>query len=72
MWMILLGMPRQPRIEYEGALYHIMNRGHYRDYVFDVFDAGELFEQTLFGVCSGFRVRLEISLIDERVQLATF
>jgi len=24
-------MPRKPRIEYEDAIYHIMNRGNYRD-----------------------------------------
>ena len=47
-------MPRQPRIEYEGALYHIMNRGNYREYIFDVSGAGELFEQTLFDVCKRF------------------
>jgi REP element-mobilizing transposase RayT len=47
-------MPRQPRIEYEGALYHIMNRGNYREYIFDVSGAGELFEQTLFDACKRF------------------
>lgn len=51
---ILLCMPRQPRIEYEGALYHIMNRGNYREYIFDVSGAGELFEQTLFDACKRF------------------
>jgi hypothetical protein len=24
-------MPRQPRIEYEGAIYHVMNRGDRRE-----------------------------------------
>ena len=47
-------MPRQRRIEYEGALYHIMNRGNYRDYIFEVPGAGELFEQTLFEACDRF------------------
>ena len=47
-------MPRQRRIEYEGALYHIMNRGNYREYIFEVSGAGGLFEQTLFEACHRF------------------
>ena len=27
-------MPRQPRIEFEGACYHVINRGNYRSNIF--------------------------------------
>ena len=50
-------MPRKPRIEYEGAIYHVLNRGNYRDAIFsvdDVDDSGKLFEETLFAACERF------------------
>lgn len=51
-------MPRQVRIEYEGALYHVMARGNRRaDIVFDDEDR-KIFLRTLGEVCkrAGFRV----------------
>ena len=36
-------MPRQPRLEYEGAIYHVINRGNYRRHVFSTDGAKEAF-----------------------------
>jgi len=47
-------MPRKPRIEYEDAVYHVLNRGNYQDSVFLVGDAGLVFEATLFDACRRF------------------
>jgi REP element-mobilizing transposase RayT len=41
-------MPRRTRIEYAGAVYHVLNRGNYRQDIFSVEDSGSMFEQTLF------------------------
>jgi putative transposase len=41
-------MPRSLRIEYPGAVYHVLNRGNYRDAVFFSDTVKEMFEQTLF------------------------
>ena len=51
-------MPRAPRIEFSGAMYHVMNRGdHYEDVYRDDVDR-ESFLQILGGTCesSGWRV----------------
>jgi len=37
-------MPRKPRIEYENARYHVINRGNYRKNIFTVYKTGEVFE----------------------------
>jgi len=47
-------MPRKPRIEYENAIYHVLNRGNYREAIFGVGDAGEVFEESLFTACDRF------------------
>ncbi len=47
-------MPRKARIEYPGAVYHVLNRGNYRTELFSVEKAGESFEETLFQACSRF------------------
>jgi putative transposase len=44
-------MPRQTRMESEGAFYHVLNRGNYRQAVFKVGQSGEQFERTLFDAC---------------------
>lgn len=44
-------MPRQPRIEYEGALYHIMSRGNAGQRVYFDEAAHELFIDTLDEAC---------------------
>lgn len=51
-------MPRQSRIEYAGAVYHVVNRGNYRQDLFTVEEAGVCFERTLFDACERFGWRL--------------
>lgn len=51
-------MPRPLRIEYPGAVYHVMNRGNYRAELFCQETAGASFEGTLFQACSRFGWRL--------------
>jgi putative transposase len=51
-------MPRQSRIEYAGAVYHVLNRGNYRQDLFTVEDAGVCFERTLFDACERLGWRL--------------
>lgn len=51
-------MPRKARIEYSGAVYHVLNRGNYRQEIFAVAGSGEAFERTLFDCCSRFGWRL--------------
>ena len=40
-------MPRQVRIEYEGARYHVINRGNYRKDLFSYKKTDEAFEEAL-------------------------
>ena len=47
-------MPRQPRIEYEGAVYHVLNRGNYQEDLFDVDGSGPMFEEVLFAAAGRF------------------
>ena len=53
-------MPRQVRIEYEGAFYHVMARGNRRNQIFASPDGAdeELFLRTLGEGCArtGFRI----------------
>lgn len=51
-------MPRRARIEYGGAVYHVLNRGNYRQDIFAVPGSAEAFEKTLFDCCSRFGWRL--------------
>jgi REP element-mobilizing transposase RayT len=44
-------MARKPRIEFGGAVYHVINRGNYRRNVFEAAGAAEAFERTLFEAC---------------------
>ena len=50
-----IGMPRSLRIEYEGALYHVLNRGNYRQGVFAADASREAFLSTLWAASSGKR-----------------
>ena len=43
-------MPRNPRIEYPGADYHVLNRGNSRRDLVDVGDTAVAFERMLFDV----------------------
>jgi len=45
-------MARKLRIQYEGAIYHVINRGNYRRDVFESIGAAQAFEQTLMESCS--------------------
>lgn len=51
-------MARQPRIEYEGAFYHVMSRGDRREAIFEDDQDREMFLETLGECCerSGWRV----------------
>jgi len=42
-------MPRKLRIQFEGALYHVINRGNYRRDLFESAGAAQSFEDTLIG-----------------------
>jgi putative transposase len=44
-------MPRNLRIEYPGAVYHVLNRGNYREDIFSTETIKEVFEATLFAAC---------------------
>ena len=48
----VLRMPRPLRIEYPGAIYHVINRGNYRSWVFEEDGAKFSFEDCLFEACS--------------------
>ena len=45
-------MPRKLRVEYEGAIYHLMNRGDRREPIFKDDKDRELFLQTLGQCCT--------------------
>jgi len=45
-------MPRQPRIEYEGAIYHVMNRGAHGDEIVREDTDRELWIKTLAEACA--------------------
>ncbi len=47
-------MSRKPRIDYENAICHVMNRGNYRENIFQVGSSGKVFEKTLFEACGRF------------------
>lgn len=51
-------MARKPRIQYEGALYHVINRGNYRQDLFSLNRAGEAFERTLYEACERYNWKL--------------
>jgi REP element-mobilizing transposase RayT len=45
------GMARKLRIQYEGAMYHVINRGNYRRDVFGTVGAAQAFEQVVGEAC---------------------
>jgi putative transposase len=45
-------MPRQLRIEYEGAIYHVMSRGDRREEIVRADEDRELFVDTLGQACA--------------------
>ena len=44
-------MARSLRIEYQGAVYHVLNRGNYRTHIFSQEKAKQSFEDCLFNAC---------------------
>ncbi|WP_221032104.1 transposase [Actomonas aquatica] len=44
-------MPRPLRIDQAGGLYHVLNRGNYKEWIFETEGAKEAFERTLFEAC---------------------
>jgi len=48
-------MPRKNRIETADGLYHIINRGNYRSFIFETDGAKEAFETVLWEACERFR-----------------
>jgi putative transposase len=44
-------MARKLRFEQEGGLYHIINRGNYRSWIFKEDGAKRAFEKTLYEAC---------------------
>lgn len=45
-------MARKLRLEYPGAIYHVINRGNYRSWVFETQGAKQAFEACLFKACA--------------------
>ena len=52
------GVARKLRIQFEGAIYHVINRGNYRQDVFGSVGAAMAFETTLAEACELFEWRL--------------
>jgi putative transposase len=44
-------MARRPRLEFDGAIYHIISRGNYRKALFEQGSTAASFEKTLFEAC---------------------
>lgn len=51
-------MARSLRIEYSGAVYHVLNRGNYRTHIFSQEKAKHSFEDCLFNACVRYNWRL--------------
>ena len=45
------GMARKPRLESGDSLYHVINRGNYRSFVFESEGARQSFERVLYEAC---------------------
>ena len=56
-------MARKVRLEYPGAIYHVINRGNYRAWVFETEGAKKAFEECLFEACAKSRWRLHAYVI---------
>ena len=56
-------MARKPRIQYLGAIYHILSRGNYRKDLFTVAQTGSQFEKALFEACESCGWRLHAYVI---------
>ncbi len=56
-------MARKLRIQYPGAIYHVINRGNYRRDVFETVGAARAFEATLAEGCARFGWRIHAYVI---------
>jgi REP element-mobilizing transposase RayT len=56
-------MARRLRVQYEGAIYHVINRGNYRRDVFESAGTAKTFESTLAEACEHYRWRLHAYVI---------
>lgn len=56
-------MARKLRIQYEGAIYHVINRGNYRRDVFESVGAAQAFEATLIEACENHGWRLHAHVV---------
>jgi len=54
---------RKPRIEYPGAIYHVISRGNYRKDLFKVGESGKAFEKALYEACERCSWRLHAYVI---------
>jgi len=57
-------MARKPRIQFPGALYHIISRGNYRKDLFTIGHTGQQFEKALMQACAccGWRLHANATL----------
>jgi len=64
-------MVRSLRVEYSGAVYHVLNRGNYRKPVFETPEAKQVFEDCLFRACERYGWRLYwVRFITLKVQIS--
>lgn len=56
-------MARKLRIEYPGAIYHVINRGNYRRDVFESAGAAQAFQEALLEACDTFKWRLHAHVV---------
>src|SRR5450432_2308299 len=56
-------MARKLRLEYPGAIYHVINRGNYRQAVFTSEGAKHSFEECLFKTCKQYEWRLHAFVV---------
>jgi REP element-mobilizing transposase RayT len=54
---------RRLRVQYEGAIYHVINRGNYRRDVFETAETAKAFEATLAETCVRFGWRLHAHVV---------
>ncbi len=56
-------MARKLRIEFPGAIYHVINRGNYRRDVFESAGAARAFQETLVQACETYQWRLHAHVV---------
>ena len=56
-------MARKPRLEFEGASYHVINRGNYRRVLFSQAGSAASFEKTLFEACEKYGWQLHAYVV---------